>query len=113
MATPPAPPVPMALSTKAIPPKEMPCTRSKAFPPQPKYAAPPAVVEVENVEVENMEATGTATSVVKEEDADTNMEATGTATCVVKEEDSDTNDDDEQPIFSKWYGLTDVHQATR
>ena len=94
MATPPAPPVPMALSTKAIPPKEMPCTRSKAFPPQPKYAAPPAVVEVENVEVENMEATGTATS-------------------VVKEEDSDTNDDDEQPIFSKWYGLTDVHQATR
>ena len=96
MATPPAPPVPMALATKAIPQTEMPCTRSKAFPPQPKYAAPPAVVEVENEEVENMEKTGTATSVVKEEDSDTN----------------DDDDDDEQPIFNKWYGLTDVHQAT-
>jgi hypothetical protein len=109
----------MAPTTKAIPPKEMPVsTRSKAFPPKPKYAAKPAVVKVEDVEVENMEATSVVEAEnvkVKNVNVENNVKVKNVqvenATTSVKAEESDTNDD--EPVFSKWYGVVDVQQATR
>ena len=109
----------MAPTTKAMPPKHMPVTtRSKAFPPKPKYAAKPVAVKVEDVGVENMEATGVVTAenvkvttVTGENNVEVKNVQVENATTSVKTEESDTNDD--EPVFSKWYGVVDVQQATR